>query len=71
MKRRTAVYLTEEKALIVMLEGEQEEERRREWEKQVKKEKEKLLQRKHRVDTMLFGGKLHSQFDYSMTQTPI
>lgn len=56
MKRRTAVYLAEEKALMVMLEGEQEEERRREQERKVKKERERELQRKRRVNSMLFGG---------------
>lgn len=56
MKKRTAVYSAEEKALMVMLEGEQEEERRREREKRVKKERERQLQRKLRVDAMLFGG---------------
>ncbi|XP_038557994.1 programmed cell death protein 7 [Micropterus salmoides] len=55
MKKRTAVYSAEEKALMVMLEGEQEEERRREREKRVKKERERQLQRKLRVDAMLFG----------------
>ncbi|KAG8001047.1 Programmed cell death protein 7, partial [Nibea albiflora] len=53
--RRTAVYSAEEKALMVMLEGEQEKEKRRENEKQVKKERERLLHRKHTVDIMLFG----------------
>ena len=56
MKKRTAVYSAEEKALMVMLEGEQEEERRREREKRVKKERERHLQRKRRLDAMLFGG---------------
>lgn len=51
------MYSSEEKALMVMLEGEQEEERRREQEKQVKNEREKWLQRKQSVDAMLFGGK--------------
>ncbi|XP_034729764.1 programmed cell death protein 7 isoform X3 [Etheostoma cragini] len=58
MKRRTAVYSAEEKALMVMLEGEQEEERRREQEKRRKKERERQLQRKRRVDAMLFGDEL-------------
>ncbi|KAL7406333.1 hypothetical protein ABVT39_017995 [Epinephelus coioides] len=58
MKKRTAVYSAEEKALMVMLEGEQEEERRREREKRVKKERERHLQRKQRVDAMLFGDEL-------------
>ncbi|KAI3377198.1 hypothetical protein L3Q82_009113, partial [Scortum barcoo] len=58
MKKRTAVYSAEEKALMVMLEGEQEEERRREQEKLVKKERERQLQKKHRVDAMLFGDEL-------------
>lgn len=57
MKSRTTVYSSEEKALMVMLEGEQEEERRIEREKQVKNEREKWLQRKQSVDAMLFGGK--------------
>lgn len=56
IKRRTVVYSAEEKALMVMLEGEQEEERRRERERRVRKERERQLQRKHRVDSMLFGG---------------
>lgn len=56
MKKRTAVYSAEEKALMVMLEGEQEEERRREQEKRLKKERERHLQRKRRVRAMLFGG---------------
>ncbi|KAF3686972.1 Programmed cell death protein 7 ES18 [Channa argus] len=58
IKRRTAVYSAEEKALMVMLEGEQEEERRREHEKQVKKERERQLQRKRKVESMLFGDEL-------------
>lgn len=56
MKKRTAVYSAEEKALMVMLEGEQEEERRREQERRVRKERERQLQRRRRVDSMLFGG---------------
>ncbi|GAA6227800.1 programmed cell death protein 7 [Lates japonicus] len=58
MKRRTVVYSAEEKALMVMLEGEQEEERRREQERRVKRERERQLQRKQRVDGMLFGDEL-------------
>ncbi|XP_071328991.1 programmed cell death protein 7 [Trachinotus anak] len=58
MKSRTVVYSAEEKALMVMLEGEQEEERRREQERQVKKERERQLQRRLRVDSMLFGDEL-------------
>lgn len=56
IKKRTAVYGAEEKALRVMLEGEQEEERKRDHEKRQKKEREKLLQRKREIDLMLFGG---------------
>lgn len=56
LKSRTAVYASEEKALMVMLEGEQEEERMREREKQVKSEMDKWLQKKQSVDAMLFGG---------------
>jgi len=66
MNRRTAVYSVEEKALMVMLEGEQEEERRREQERRAKKERERKLQRKRRVDVMLFGGNsLSSKTSYS------
>ncbi|XP_026150237.1 programmed cell death protein 7 [Mastacembelus armatus] len=55
MKRRTAVYAAEQKALMVMLEGEQEEERRKEQERRMKRERERQLQRKQRVDSILFG----------------
>ncbi|XP_074522168.1 programmed cell death protein 7 [Halichoeres trimaculatus] len=58
MKRRTAVYCAEEKALRVMLEGEQEEERRREQERRGRKERERQLQRRNRAHTMLFGDEL-------------
>ncbi|KAM9765703.1 programmed cell death protein 7 [Menidia menidia] len=58
IKRRTAVYSAEEKALMVMLEGEQEEERRREQERRAKKERERQMQRRRRVDAMLFGEEL-------------
>lgn len=56
ISKRTAIYAAEEKALRVMLEGEQEEERKRDREIRQKKEKEKLLQKKREVDFMLFGG---------------
>lgn len=56
LKSRTAVYAAEEKALKVMLEGEQEEERLREREKLAKSERDKWLQKKQSVDAMLFGG---------------
>uniref|UniRef100_A0A1A7YQR2 Programmed cell death 7 n=1 Tax=Iconisemion striatum TaxID=60296 RepID=A0A1A7YQR2_9TELE len=55
MKRRTSLYSAEEKALMVMLEGEQEEARKREQEKRVKKERERQLERKSRVYSILFG----------------
>ncbi|KAL6468602.1 hypothetical protein MHYP_G00221260 [Metynnis hypsauchen] len=58
IRKRTAIYGTEEKALRVMLEGEQEEERKREREKRLKKEREKLLLKKQEMDTMLFGAEL-------------
>ncbi|XP_051571329.1 programmed cell death protein 7 [Myxocyprinus asiaticus] len=58
IRKRTGVYAAEEKALRVMLEGEQEEERKRDWEKRQKKEKEKLLQKKREVESMLFGDEL-------------
>lgn len=56
LKKRTVVYSAEEKALTVMLEGEQQEERRRDLERRQKKEREKQLLRKQKVDAMLFGG---------------
>lgn len=59
-KKRTVVYAAEERALMVMLEGEQEEERRKELEGKQKRERDKQMQMKRKVDIMLFGGKLHS-----------
>lgn len=61
IRKRMAVYGAEEKALRVMLEGEQEEERKRDHEKRQKKEREKLLQRKREIDAMLFGGTFWSR----------
>ncbi|XP_017275073.1 programmed cell death protein 7 [Kryptolebias marmoratus] len=58
IKNRTTLYSAEEKALMVMLEGEQEEERKRERERRVKKERERQLERKRKVDSMLFGDEL-------------
>uniref|UniRef100_A0A8C8SWE5 Programmed cell death 7 n=1 Tax=Pelusios castaneus TaxID=367368 RepID=A0A8C8SWE5_9SAUR len=55
IKKRTELYEAEERALRVMLEGEQEEERKREMEKKQKREREKLLQQKRDIDSMLFG----------------
>ncbi|XP_062998519.1 programmed cell death protein 7 [Elgaria multicarinata webbii] len=55
IKKRTELYEAEERALRVMLEGEQEEERKREMEKKQKREKEKLLQQKCEMDSKLFG----------------
>ncbi|XP_077174521.1 programmed cell death protein 7 [Paroedura picta] len=55
IKQRTGVYEAEERALRVMLEGEQEEERKRELEKKQRKEKEKLLQQKREMESKLFG----------------
>ncbi|CAL8246557.1 unnamed protein product [Lota lota] len=57
IRTRTAVYAAEEKALRVMLEGEQEEERKRDLEERQRKERERQLQKKREVDAMLFGGK--------------
>lgn len=62
IKKRTAVYGAEEKALRVMLEGEQEEERKRDHEKRQKKERDKLLQRKREINMMLFGGNYQHKF---------
>lgn len=56
--KRTTVYSAEEKALRVMLEGEQEEERKRDLEKRQKKEREKLFQKKQQVEAMLFGDEI-------------
>ncbi|XP_074900700.1 programmed cell death protein 7 [Buteo buteo] len=55
LKNRTELYEAEERALRVMLEGEQEEERKREMEKKQKKEREKLLQQKLEIVSKLFG----------------
>lgn len=72
LKSRTAVYATEEKALMVMLEGEQEEERMREREKQVKNEMDKWLQKKQSVDAMLFGGEsVSSLSNTSVTEADV
>ena len=51
------MYGAEEKALRVMLEGEQEEERQRDLEERQRKERERQLQKKREVAVMLFGGK--------------
>ncbi|XP_053573560.1 programmed cell death protein 7 [Bombina bombina] len=53
--KRTALYDAEERALRVILEGEQEEERQREKEKRLKKERGKLLKQQEEVDSILFG----------------
>lgn len=58
MKKRTQLYSAEENALMVMLEGEQQEERRKEQERRVWKERERQLERRRRVDSILFGGNL-------------
>ncbi|KAM6303589.1 programmed cell death protein 7-like isoform 3-T4 [Podargus strigoides] len=55
LKNRTELYEAEERALRVMLEGEQEKERKKEMEKKQKKEREKLLQQKLQIDSKLFG----------------
>ncbi|MEE6520137.1 hypothetical protein FKM82_017935 [Ascaphus truei] len=49
VQKRTALYDAEERALRVMLEGEQEEERQREKEKKHKREREKLQQQQREV----------------------
>lgn len=58
IRKRTAVYDTEEKALRVMLEGEQEEERKRDQDRRLKRERDKLLQKKRELHAMLFGAEL-------------
>ncbi|XP_038160379.1 programmed cell death protein 7 [Cyprinodon tularosa] len=58
MKKRTQLYSAEENALMVMLEGEQQEERRKEQERRVWKERERQLERRRRVDSILFGEEL-------------
>uniref|UniRef100_H3BBY2 Programmed cell death 7 n=1 Tax=Latimeria chalumnae TaxID=7897 RepID=H3BBY2_LATCH len=55
IRKRTDLYEAEERALRVMLEGEQEEERKREEEKKQKKEREKFLQKKREIESILFG----------------
>ncbi|KAM9311934.1 programmed cell death protein 7 [Gastrophryne carolinensis] len=54
--KRVALYDAEERALRVIVEGEQEEERQREKDKRLKKEKEKLLQKQRHLDSLLFGN---------------
>uniref|UniRef100_A0A672F9Z4 Programmed cell death 7 n=1 Tax=Salarias fasciatus TaxID=181472 RepID=A0A672F9Z4_SALFA len=56
MKRRAVLYSAEEKALMVMLEGEQEGERQRERDRRVRKETEQQLQRRRSAQCILFGG---------------
>ncbi|XP_043533265.1 programmed cell death protein 7 [Chiloscyllium plagiosum] len=55
IKKRSELYDAEERALRVMLEGEQEEERKRENEKKLRKEREKLEKQQHEVEIMMFG----------------
>ncbi|XP_008583516.1 PREDICTED: programmed cell death protein 7 [Galeopterus variegatus] len=55
IKKRSELYEAEERALRVMLEGEQEEERKRELEKKQRKEKEKILFQKREIESKLFG----------------
>ncbi|XP_078097451.1 programmed cell death protein 7 [Mustelus asterias] len=55
IKKRSELYDAEERALRVMLEGEQEEERKRENEKKLKKEREKLEKQQRQVESMMFG----------------
>ncbi|XP_030620964.1 programmed cell death protein 7 [Chanos chanos] len=58
IRKRTAVYGAEERALRVMLEGEQEENRKRELEKRQKKERERLQQKRQELEMALFGAEL-------------
>ncbi|XP_063304868.1 programmed cell death protein 7 isoform X2 [Pelobates fuscus] len=53
--KRVALYDAEERALNVILEGEQEEERKKDKEKRTKKEREKFLHMQQEVDSILFG----------------
>ncbi|XP_041030621.1 programmed cell death protein 7 [Carcharodon carcharias] len=55
IKKRSELYDAEERALRVMLEGEQEEERKRENEKKLKKEREKLEKQQREIESMMFG----------------
>ncbi|XP_028722432.1 programmed cell death protein 7 [Peromyscus leucopus] len=55
IKKRSELYEAEERALRVMLEGEQEEERKRELEKKQRKERERLLLQKREIESKLFG----------------
>ncbi|XP_072326696.1 programmed cell death protein 7 isoform X1 [Scyliorhinus torazame] len=55
IKKRSELYDAEERALRVMLEGEQEEERKRENEKKLKKEREKLEKQQREMESMMFG----------------
>lgn len=53
--KRVALYDAEERALNIIVEGEQEEERKKDKEKRTKKEREKFLQMQQKVDSVLFG----------------
>ncbi|CAI9566538.1 unnamed protein product [Staurois parvus] len=53
--KRVALYDAEERALRVILEGEQEEERQREKDKRLKKQREKFFQKQRELDSVLFG----------------
>ncbi|KAM5171871.1 programmed cell death protein 7 [Mantella aurantiaca] len=53
--KRMALYDAEERALRVILEGEQEEERQREKDKRLRKQREKFLQKQRELDSILFG----------------
>uniref|UniRef100_A0A4W3KH64 Programmed cell death 7 n=1 Tax=Callorhinchus milii TaxID=7868 RepID=A0A4W3KH64_CALMI len=55
IKKRSELYDAEERALRVMLEGEQEEERKRERENKLKKQREKLEEQQREVEFIMFG----------------
>ncbi|OCT89812.1 hypothetical protein XELAEV_18018425mg [Xenopus laevis] len=55
VRKRTTLYDVEERALKVIVEGEQAEERKRDKEKRQKKEREKFLQKQREFDSVLFG----------------
>ncbi|CAN9507324.1 unnamed protein product [Ophioblennius macclurei] len=59
MRRRATLYSSEEKALMVMLEGEQEGERQRERDRRLKKEAELQMQRRRTAHGLLFGEEEH------------
>lgn len=68
--KRVALYDAEERALRVILEGEQEEERQRDKDRRLKKQREKFLQKQRELDSILFGDDGMGRFSHKCRFTP-